>query len=98
MKGDSRFYQLLADAAVVGPHGSPIRRDPALYAELKGRLMNIINGTPEDILLDYARYLRSQVPEVDPSTSDYGDLRMYAATRRVYREFLHCTGIEEEQV
>jgi len=98
MIGDFKFYSLLADAAVVGPHGSVSRRDPALYAELKGRLMNIINGTPEDILQEYARYLRSQVPELDPSTSDHGDLRVWVATWRVYREFLNCTGIEKEQV
>jgi hypothetical protein len=71
-----------------------IRRDPAFYAELKGRLMNIINGTPEDILQEYAEYLRGQFWN---NTSDYGDLRMYAATRRVYREFCDCAGIEAQR-
>jgi len=95
MIGDSEFYSLLANTADAGPRGPIIRQNPARYAELRGRLMNRINGTPEDILQEYARYLRNSFWN---NTSDYGDLRMYAATRRVYREFLHCTGIEEEQV
>ena len=95
MIGDFRFYSLLANTADAGPRGPSIRQNPARYAELRGQLMDRVNGTPPDILLDYARYLRRQFWN---NTSDRGDLRMYAATRRVYQEFLHCTGIEEGQV
>jgi hypothetical protein len=84
MKEDSRLYQLLAAAALIGPHGPLHRRDPALYAELKGRLMNIINGTPEDILQEYAEYLRALAG-------------LDGRPRRVYREFCDCVGIEAQR-
>ena len=59
--------------------------------------MNLINGTPEEILGDYASYLHQACLRWRTEAIRTGDLRVYVASRRAYQEFLHCTGIDSDR-